>query len=80
MNIYHVVRTELGRSQMDYDQLRGAVVVAHNEKDARWLTSGHHGDEGSAFWLLESLAEVQLIGTAAPDVKRGLVSGSFLAG
>lgn len=84
MNLYRISQDE----NRDYDTYDSAIVAAESIEDARsihpdgytdsWKPS-YTGQIGSWVWD-KSKVKVELIGTAAADIKRGVILASFNAG
>ncbi len=78
MNLYYVQRLE----RIGYDTYDSMVVAAESEADARKTHPG--GDPVEDPYRLWTAAidrlQVRLIGTAAEDVKAGVICSSFNAG
>ena len=77
MNLYLVERTD----KVTWDEYDSFVIAANTPQVARNIAadagSSTYGPKPTA-WL--ETATVQFLGTAAPDVERGVVLGSFNAG
>ncbi len=81
MNLYLLTRT----SRHNYDEYDSAVVVAEDEADAKRIhPSGKDpvtSDPAKAGkWVVIEQVVVDLIGTAKPFMKRGVVCASLNAG
>ncbi len=63
----------------EYDTYDSAVVIAENEDDARIIHPGCTFDNFYT-WANPNNVKVKLVGTALPDLKRGVVCASFNAG
>jgi len=80
MNLYLIKRTD----SCDYDQYDSAVVASESEEDAKTIhPSGgrdYDGELSSYLWTTPQKITVELIGTAKPFTKRGVICASFNAG
>lgn len=68
----------LSRKGVNYDEHGGFVIAAGDEADARAIALAQNS-EHSPTWSDEG-ATVECIGTAAPNVARGIVLEDFRAG
>jgi hypothetical protein len=62
-----------------YDEVRGFVIRASTQDEARQIAARESGDEGTATWLDAAQPCVQ-IGVATTDDRAGLVLKDFLHG
>lgn len=74
MNIYHLTRTD---HPIDRDQLRALVVIAPDERAARYLAADESMDEGTYVWFL---TDVIHIGTAVASAQSGVVCADVFEG
>lgn len=73
----------------DYDTYDSAIIAAESEHDARYTYPSEYHDEPRPWngritdnysnWCDAEYVIVELIGTAAPHVKPGVILGSFNA-
>lgn len=77
MNVYLLTQ----KDNIGYDTFSEIVVIAENEADAKTISPNGEVFKPSYDWA-ESIEGIkcELIGTAAPDQKRGVVLYSFHAG
>lgn len=69
LNVYHLERTD----NLDFGQLRGAVIIAVSVIRARELAAECAGYEGAATWF-SSRVGVHVIGVAVPGQMARVVS------
>ena len=72
MNLYLVKRT----TRVGYDEYDSFVVAADHDDDSKLVANNHGwGDAG-----YQADLKCELIGTAKPFTKRGVILGSYNAG
>jgi hypothetical protein len=77
MKLYRISQT----SNRGYDTYDSAIVCAKSEDEARHTHPGAGWGELSATWCNSpDQVTVELIGTAAPGTRQGVVLASFNAG
>lgn len=74
MKLWHISQSH----NYTYDTYDAAIVAAETEKEAKAYPVGSVGMYGS--WAEPEYVTVSYLGEAAPNVKAGLVLGSFNAG
>ena len=74
MNLYLLTRTD----RVGYDENRAFVIAAASPQGARILTESVRADEPKNTWFENS--RIELLGTAEPTIKAGIILRDFNAG
>ena len=77
ITLYELRATELGEPEWDwpYDKMRGFIIAAESEEEARSIAHANCGDEGSV-WLEPTMTYCKLLTASKP----GVVMSDFHAG